>query len=52
MPKLKTITCKRCWYTWVPRVPNPGVCTKCHSANYRTPKLQAVASAAESGALE
>lgn len=37
---LQTLTCKRCGTTWVPRVPNPKACPKCHQ-DWRTPPKRA-----------
>ncbi len=33
MPKsyVTRLRCKRCEYKWVPRIPSPAVCPKCHS---------------------
>ncbi len=37
-PKLPTFICKQCGHKWVPRIPSPGVCPKCHSPYWNRPK--------------
>jgi hypothetical protein len=32
------LTCQRCGHTWVPNVPSPIVCAKCHSPYWRLPR--------------
>jgi len=41
---LKTLTCKRCGYSWVPRVPVVRQCSRCKSLKWNEPrKAKAVA---------
>ena len=37
---LPTITCKQCGHKWIPRIPAPGVCPKCHSPYWNRPKIR------------
>lgn len=37
MPRIITLTCKRCKHNWVPRIPSPAVCPKCHSPYWNRP---------------
>ena len=34
------ITCKRCEYTWNPRIPNPRVCPRCKSYDWQKDRVR------------
>lgn len=34
MPFKKPLECKQCSFAWVPRVPTPKFCAKCHSPKW------------------
>lgn len=38
MEEVVLLTCQRCGHTWVPNVPSPIVCSKCHSPYWRLPR--------------
>lgn len=38
MEEFTVLTCQRCGHTWVPNVPSPVVCSKCHSPYWRLPR--------------
>lgn len=38
MEQIVQITCQRCGHQWVPNIPTPVVCARCHSPYYRTPR--------------
>jgi len=40
MVKITRLKCKRCGHRWVPRIPNPAVCPKCHSPHWNKAKRQ------------
>jgi len=42
MPRLVTVTCKRCEYKWVPRVSNPTICPRCRSAYWNKPRSRKI----------
>jgi len=35
--KLVKLTCLRCGYEWLPRVPSPAVCPRCKCRDYDEP---------------
>jgi hypothetical protein len=38
MEQIVQLTCQRCGHSWIPNVPNPIVCSRCHSPYWRTPR--------------
>ena len=38
MEPIIQLTCQRCGHSWIPNVPCPIVCAKCHSPYWRTPR--------------
>jgi hypothetical protein len=38
MEQIIQLTCQRCGHSWIPNVPCPTVCSRCHSPYYRTPR--------------
>jgi len=38
MEQFVQLTCQRCGHSWVPNVPCPIVCSKCHSPYWRLPR--------------
>lgn len=36
--QLPTVTCARCGYTWLPRVPRPQRCPRCLSYFWQQPR--------------
>lgn len=38
MEPIVQLTCQRCSHGWIPNVPNPVVCPRCHSPYWRSPR--------------
>jgi hypothetical protein len=38
MEPIIQLTCQRCGHSWIPNIPCPTVCSRCHSPYYRTPR--------------